>query len=91
MEPGDPHLIVKCAKSLMTLPYFNQDNIQLIKQVVSIGVNMAFKDSTVIQALKESIEIYKQLISDYKEIVRIKCKYLINILDIYIYIYIPKL
>lgn len=71
MEPGDPHLVVKCAKSIVTLPYFNEDNNHLIKQIFTIAVNMAFNDPTVIQAIKKSIEIYRVLVDVYKEIVRI--------------------
>lgn len=70
MEPEDPHLIVKCAKSLMTLPYLSQDNIHLIKQIISIAINKGFNDSTVIEAIEDTIEIYRILVDIYEELVR---------------------
>lgn len=70
MEPEDPHLVVKCAKSLMTLPYLPHDNILLIKQMISIAVNMSFSDPTVIQAIRKSISVFKELIDIYKQLVR---------------------
>ncbi|CAI6362031.1 unnamed protein product [Macrosiphum euphorbiae] len=63
MEPEDPHLVVKCAKSLMTLPYLTQDDIFLIKQIISIAVNMAFHDFTVIRAIQKSIAIFRELVN----------------------------
>lgn len=71
MEPEDPHLIVKCAKSLMILPYFNQDNIYLTKQIIAIAVKMGCNDFTVIEAIKESIEVYRKLVDIYKEMVKL--------------------
>lgn len=62
MEPEDPHLVVKCAKSLMTLPYLTQDDIFLIKQIITIAVNMAFHDFTVIRAIQKSIAIFRELV-----------------------------
>lgn len=70
MEPEDPHLIVKCAKALITLPYLSQDNILLIKQMITIAVNMSFNDPTVIQAIKKSIDTFRELIDTYKKLVR---------------------
>ncbi|XP_026823304.1 uncharacterized protein LOC113561210 [Rhopalosiphum maidis] len=67
IEPEDPHLVVKCAKSLMTLPYLTEDNIFLIKQIISIAVNMAFHDFTVIRAIQKSIEIFRELVFAYTE------------------------
>lgn len=70
MEPEDPLLIVKCAKSLMTLPYLNQDNIYLAKQIIAIAVKMGCNDLTVIEAIEESIEIYQKLVDIYKKVVK---------------------
>ncbi|XP_025200273.1 uncharacterized protein LOC112598130 [Melanaphis sacchari] len=67
LEPEDPHLVVKCAKSLMILPYLTQDDIFLIKQIISIAVNMAFHDFTVIRAIQKSIEIFRELVYTYIE------------------------
>lgn len=68
-EPEDPHLVVKCAKSLMTLPYLTEDDIFLIKQIISIAVNMAFHDFTVIRKIQKSIGIFTELVYTYKEMV----------------------
>lgn len=70
MQPEDPHLVVKCAKSLIALPYFHEDNIHLIKEIISIAVNMAFTDATVILAINENIKIYGELVNINKELVR---------------------
>uniref|UniRef100_A0A2S2RB26 Uncharacterized protein n=1 Tax=Sipha flava TaxID=143950 RepID=A0A2S2RB26_9HEMI len=68
MEPEDPHLIVKCAKALITLPYLPHENILLIKQMISIAVNVSFNDPTVIRAIKEIIDIFRELIDTYKQL-----------------------
>lgn len=70
MEPEDPHLVVKCAKSLMTLAYLPHDNILIIKQMITIAVNMSSNDPSVIQAIKKSFDIFKELIDTYKQLVR---------------------
>lgn len=62
MEPDDPHLIVMCAKSLVTLPYLDQDDICLVKQIISIAIDKAFSDLTVIAVVKKSINIYKAMV-----------------------------
>lgn len=69
IEPEDPHLVVKCAKSIMTLPYLTEDDIFLIKQIISIAVNMAFHDFTVIRKIQKCIEIFRELVYTYKEMV----------------------
>lgn len=70
MEPEDPHVIVNCAKFMMTLSYFNRENIELAKEIITIAVNMAHGDPTVIEAIKESIAVYKRLVDEHKEMVR---------------------
>lgn len=70
MEPEDPHLIVKCAKSLLTLPYLNHDNVHLAKQIISIAINVGFNDPSVIEAVKDTIETYRKLVDIYREMVR---------------------
>lgn len=69
MEPADPHLVVKCAKSIIALPYFHEDNIYLIKQIIAIAVNMTYSDPTVILAINNNIKIYEKLVNDNKELV----------------------
>lgn len=71
MEPEDPHLIVRCAKSLLTLPYLNQDNIYLAKQIIVIAVKMGYNDYTVIEAIEESIDVYRKLVNIFKEMVKL--------------------
>lgn len=68
MEPEDPHLVVNCAVSLMTLPFINQDIIHLVKQILSIAINIAPNDPSVIQAIKKSVEVYEELYDIYKEL-----------------------
>lgn len=70
MEPEDPHVIVSCAKFMMTLSYFNRENIELAKEIITIAVNMAYGDPTVVEAIKESIVVYKRLVDEYKAMVR---------------------
>lgn len=69
MELADPHLVVKCAKSIIALPYFHEDNIYLIKQIIIIAANMAYSDPTVILAINNIIKIYEKLVNDNKELV----------------------
>lgn len=59
-------MIVKCAKSLTTLPYLSQDDVYLAKQIITIAVNMANNDSTVIRAIEDIIELVKELVNIYK-------------------------
>lgn len=75
MEPADPHLVVKCAKSIVGMPYFNEDNNHLVKQIITIAVNIASNDPSVIQAINECIKIYKELVDVYKAIVSLNNKY----------------
>lgn len=70
MEPEDPHLIVRCAMSLITMPYFDQDNVYLVKQILSVAIKMAFSDPTVIEAARKSVDVYRRLADVYKGMVR---------------------
>lgn len=83
MEPDDPHLVVNCARSLITLPYLSQDDIHLFKEIISIAINMALNDSTVIEAIKRAINIYRA-------IVRINEKLYVPNKNIYIFLNILK-
>lgn len=70
MEPEDPHTVVKCAVSLMTLPYFYQDIVHIVKQILSIAINIAPNDPSVIQAIKKCVEVYEELYDIYKDLKR---------------------
>lgn len=70
MEPEDPHTIVKCAASLTTLPYFNQDIVHIVKQILSIAVNIAPDDPSVIQAIIKCVEVYEELYDIYIKLER---------------------
>lgn len=54
----------------MTLPYFNQDIVHLVKQIISIAINIAPNDPSVNQAIKKSVEVYEELYDIYKELER---------------------
>lgn len=69
IESGDPHLVVKCVKSLITMPYLSQDDVYLARQIITIAVDMAHNDSTVIRAIEKIVEIVKELVNIYKTMV----------------------
>ncbi|XP_050434711.1 uncharacterized protein LOC126841936 [Adelges cooleyi] len=60
MDPEDPHLIVQCAKTLITLPYMVRD-IQLGKEYLSRAIQMAPNDMTVLKAVTNVIEVSKDI------------------------------
>jgi len=70
LEPDDPHLVVKCAKSLLMMPYLSQDNVYVAKQILTIAINMGFNDPTVIEAINDTIDSYRKLVDVYREMVR---------------------
>jgi len=55
--PKDPHLVVKCAKSLMTLPPMYKD-INLGVQYLKKAFQMSQNDGTVLKAIGNAIESY---------------------------------
>jgi len=57
IRPKDPHLVVKCAKTLMTLPPMDIDfnlGVQYLKKAFQISQN----DGTVLTAIGKAIESY---------------------------------
>jgi len=61
MDPKDPHLIVKCAKILMTLPIMVRD-FNLGKQYLTKAFEMAPNDGTVLQAIENTVQAYKDIV-----------------------------
>lgn len=61
MEPKDPLLVVKCAKTLMTLPSRVRD-FNLGKQYLTKALNMAPNDVTVLKAIENAVEALKDVI-----------------------------
>jgi len=61
MDPKDPHLVVKCAKTLMTLPIMVRD-FELGKQYLTKAFEIAPNDSTVLQAIQNTIQAYKDIV-----------------------------
>ncbi|VVC32848.1 Hypothetical protein CINCED_3A017811 [Cinara cedri] len=60
MEPKDPLLIVKCAKTIMTLPVMVRD-FNLGKQYLTIALEMAPNDRAVFKAIERTIKQYQQI------------------------------
>lgn len=61
MEPKDPHIVVKCARTLMTLPIMVRD-FDLGKQYLTKALEMAPNDLTVLKAVTKAIEVYKEIV-----------------------------
>lgn len=61
MEPKDPLIVVKCAKTLMTLPAMVRD-FKLGKQYLTKALEMAPNDITVLKAVSNAVEAYKGLV-----------------------------
>lgn len=55
MEPKDPHLVIKCAHTLMTLP-FKVCDFKLGKQYLKIALDMAPNDPSVLKAISKEAE-----------------------------------
>ncbi|CAI6352357.1 unnamed protein product [Macrosiphum euphorbiae] len=60
MDPKDPHLVVKCARTLMTLPIMVRD-FNLGKQYLTKAFEMAPNDATVLQAIENTVQAYKDV------------------------------
>jgi len=61
MEPKDPHLVVKCARTLITLPRMVRD-FKLGKQYLQSAIKMAPNDSTVLTAVTNAINVYNEIV-----------------------------
>lgn len=64
MEPKDPHLVIKCAQTLMTLPFMVCD-FNLGKQYLEKAVIMAPNDVSVLQAVKKAAKAYSETVRLY--------------------------
>lgn len=64
MEPKDPHLIVKCARTLMTLPILVRD-FNLGKQYLTKAFKMAPNDVTVLKAIENAVTAFKDIVIIY--------------------------
>lgn len=64
MEPKDPLLIVKCARTLMTLPAMVRD-FTLGKKYLTKALEMASNDTVVLKAVTNTIEAYKSIVRFY--------------------------
>lgn len=60
MDPKDPHLVIKCARTLMTLPFMVRD-FDLGKQYLTKAFDMAPNDLTVLKSIEKTIEVSKKL------------------------------
>ncbi|XP_026806570.1 uncharacterized protein LOC113549459 [Rhopalosiphum maidis] len=60
MEPKDPLLVVKCARTIMTLPIMVRD-LNLGKQYLTKAYEMAPNDATVLKAIEKTVEVYKDI------------------------------
>ncbi|XP_022166150.1 uncharacterized protein LOC111030787 [Myzus persicae] len=77
LEPKDPHLVIKCAKKLMTLPTMVRDfnlGIQYLKKAFQMSQN----DVTVLKAIAKAVEAYynaeicKQINAEATEILQLE-------------------
>lgn len=64
MEPKDPLIIVKCARTIMTLPTKVRD-FNLGKQYLTKAFEMAPNDVTVLKAIEKAIEIHNEKVKLY--------------------------
>lgn len=64
MEPKDPHIVVKCARTLMTLPIMVRD-FDLGKLYLTKALEMAPNDLTVLKAVTKTVEVYKKIVRLY--------------------------
>ncbi|XP_050434420.1 uncharacterized protein LOC126841804 [Adelges cooleyi] len=60
MQPKDPHLFVRCAQSLMTLPMVICDTYSA-KDILLKALDVSRNDRTVIRAIEKSIRIYNKM------------------------------
>lgn len=61
MEPKDPHLVIRCARTLMTLPLKVRD-FKLGKQYLEKALDMAPNDPSVLKAVSKAAEVYKKTV-----------------------------
>jgi len=64
-DPKDPLLVVNCARTLMTLPIMVRD-FNLGKQYLTKAYEMAPNDSTVLYAIENAVQAYKNITKKQK-------------------------
>lgn len=66
MKPEDPHLLIRCARSLTVLPVKTGGN-HSVKDILLKALEMSKKDPTVIRAIKKSLDVYKKIVRSLVE------------------------
>lgn len=61
MGPKDPHIVINCARTLITLPFMVRD-LHLGKEYLTKALNMAPNDASVLKAIEIVVEIYNKLV-----------------------------
>jgi len=61
MDPKDPHLVIKCARILITLPWTVRQ-LKLGKQYLRKAIDMALDDSSVIFAVTKTVDVYNEIV-----------------------------
>lgn len=61
MEPKDPHIVIKCARTLMTLPAKVRD-FKLGIQYLENALKMAPNDPSVLRAVTRAAESFKETV-----------------------------
>lgn len=64
MKPKDPLMIVKCAQTLIHLPYVVRD-LKLAKQYLEMALEMAPNDLSVLNAVSKATEICNKTVRFY--------------------------
>ncbi|XP_050543407.1 uncharacterized protein LOC126906699 [Daktulosphaira vitifoliae] len=60
IKPEDPHLLIRCARSLMVLPVEVRGN-NSVKDILLKALDISKNDPTVIRAIKKSLDVYKKI------------------------------
>lgn len=64
MEPKDPHIVIKCARTLMTLPAKVRD-FKLGVQYLEKALRMAPNDPSVLRAVTRAAELFREAVRIY--------------------------
>lgn len=64
MEPKDPHIVIRCARTLMTLPAKVRD-FKLGVQYLEKALKMAPNDPSVLSAVTRAAESFKEAVRLY--------------------------
>jgi hypothetical protein len=61
MGPKDPHIVINCARTLITLPFMVRD-LNLGKKYLTKALNMAPNDGSVLKAIEIVVKVYNKLV-----------------------------